>query len=152
MSKILQWRLVTADDVVSDCIRFISRGQVSHVEFITLDGTQTIGAHLDGGVAIRTLEKCSVDYRFQAQCTDEQYADATDFLFRQIGKPYDLTNIAGILLNRDWHNNSSWICSELWAATLEAGKLIGELGTTINAFTPNDSLIVSLAMFGSVLG
>jgi|GEM_PF-1180879 uncharacterized protein YycO len=152
MSKILQWRLVTADDVVSDCIRFISRGQVSHVEFILPDGTQTIGAHLDGGVAIRPLEKCAVDYRFQAQCTDEQYTSAMDFLSWQVGKPYDLTNIAGILLNRDWHKGSSWICSELWAATLEAGHLIGKLGTTINAFTPNDSLIVSLAMFGPVLG
>ena len=35
----------------------------------------------------------------------------------QVGKPYDLTALFGLLMHRDWQEKDSWFCSELvaWA-------------------------------------
>jgi len=35
----------------------------------------------------------------------------------QVGKPYDLTALFGLLMHRDWQEQDSWFCSELvaWA-------------------------------------
>lgn len=35
----------------------------------------------------------------------------------QVGKPYDLTALFGIVMHRDWQEEDSWFCSELvaWA-------------------------------------
>jgi hypothetical protein len=130
---------------MSNGIKFISRGAVSHVEFL-VDG-KSIGAHLEGGVAIRDINGYPLDIRFQATCTDLQYAAAMAFLRAQIGKPYDLLDIAGIMCARDWHDPARWICSELWAATLEMGSIMGSIDSSITLFTPQDALVVSSAMF-----
>ena len=143
----LAWRCVNGKDFVSGAINFVSRGAVCHVEFIFPNGT-SIGAHADGGVAVRKVEPCAVDYRFSAPCTDEQSEKAINFLRGQIGKPYDFLDIIGIMANRDWHNPQRWICSELWAATMEAAGLIGMLPTAVQLVTPQDALIISAAMFG----
>jgi len=141
----LEWRCVSADDAVSELIRFVSRGRVSHIEFVF--GAVSLGAHADGGVARRPLNNYPVDLRYQAVCTDEQYAAAMAFLEAQIGKPYDFADIADIVADRDWHDPSRWICSELWIAALEAAKIVGAIDGSINLFTPEDGLIVSGAMF-----
>lgn len=47
-------------------------------------------------------------------------AEALIFALAQIGKPYDWTAIAGVLMRRDWHEEDSWYCSELGAATVES--------------------------------
>jgi uncharacterized protein YycO len=146
--KRLEWRIVDDTDLVSDCIRFISRGTVCHVEFLTSDGN-TIGARSNGGVKIRPIDTFKTDLRFYCDCPDEQYDKAWSFLTAQIGKPYDYTDIVAIMANRDWHDPSRWICSELWVATLEAGGLIQTLHESINRFTPEDSLILSSAIFRS---
>lgn len=35
----------------------------------------------------------------------------------QVGKPYDLTALVGLVMHRDWQESDSWFCSELvaWA-------------------------------------
>ena len=57
----LKWRIVGDKTLVSDIIKFVSRGPVSHAEFIldgpTVDSTAmpnqyTLGARADGGVQI----------------------------------------------------------------------------------------------------
>jgi uncharacterized protein YycO len=142
----LSWRCVNGAGFVAGAINFVSRGAVCHVEFL-VDG-KAIGAHSDGGVQIREIDACPVDYRFSASCTDEQYQKAIDFLHGQIGKPYDFLDIVGIMANRDWHNPERWICSELWAATMEAAGIMGRLPTALQLVTPQDALVISAAMFG----
>ena len=148
----LEWRCVGDDDLVGNAIKFVSRGIVTHVEFITDNGANTIGARANGGVQVRPInyKKFSKEFRFLAACTDEQYQAAMSFLKAQIGKPYDFVDIAAIAANRDWHDPSRWICSELWAATMEQAGIIGLLNSSINSFTPQDALIVSCAMFTKV--
>jgi uncharacterized protein YycO len=145
----LEWRCVADDSIVGHMIEFVSRGVVTHVEFVTDGGANTIGARADGGVQVRPInyKKFEVDLRFSADCTDGQYAAAMGFLRAQVGKPYDFMDIAAIVADRDWRDPSRWICSELWAATMERAGLIGRLDSSINSFTPQDSLIVSCAMF-----
>ena len=147
--KTLVWRLVDDDDIGGNIIHFVERGNVSHVEFISPDGHLAIGARLKGGVLARDInyKKFSCDLRFHATCGDEQYASTMRFLNAQLGKPYDFREIIGIGLNRNWRETDSWICSELWAATMEAGNLIGQIASSINLITPQDCLLLSSAMF-----
>jgi uncharacterized protein YycO len=146
---VLTWRCVADDSIVGEAIKFVSRGAVTHVEFVIKDGSYTIGARADGGVQARPINyaKFNLDLRFQTQCTDEQYNAAMDFLDEQIGKPYDFIDIAAIAIDRNWRDPAKWICSELWAATMEQAGLIGKMHSSINLFTPQDSLIVSCATF-----
>ena len=144
----LDWRCVNGKDFVAGAISFVSRGAVCHVEFIFPDGT-SIGAHADGGVAVRKMDAYPTEYRYGAPCTDEQYQKAHDFLRGQLGKPYDFLDIVGIVANRDWHDPQRWICSELWAATMEEAGLIKPLPTAIQLVTPQDALIISSAVFGT---
>ena len=141
----LRWRCVNSKGFVQDEISFISRGVVCHVEFL-VDG-KAIGAHADGGVQVRQINHYDADYRFKADCTDEQYASAVSFLMDQVGKPYDFLNIFGIMVSRDWHDPNRWICSELWAAVMEAGGLIHKLESALSLITPQDTLLISSAMF-----
>ena len=39
----------------------------------------------------------------------------------QIGKPYDLTALFGLLMHRDWQEDDSWFCSELVAWAFSRG-------------------------------
>ncbi|HJW26438.1 MAG TPA: YiiX/YebB-like N1pC/P60 family cysteine hydrolase [Rhodocyclaceae bacterium] len=39
----------------------------------------------------------------------------------QVGKPYDLTALAGLLAHRDWQENDRWFCSELVAWAFSQG-------------------------------
>ena len=146
---LLKWRIVSDCDPVSGIIRFVTRGIVSHVEFLFDDELGTIGARADGGVKIRPVDYCHfpVDFRFRVPCTDDQYNKAHNFLRAQLGKPYNFEDILGILVNRDWRESDSWICSELWAATMEEAGLIGRLASSICMITPQDTLILSSAMW-----
>lgn len=141
----LRWRCVNSKGFVQNAISFISRGVVCHVEFL-VDG-KAIGAHADGGVQVREIDHYEADYRFKADCTDGQYQKAVSFLMAQVGKPYDFLDIIGIMASRNWHDPDRWICSELWAAVMEAGELIHPIESGINLITPQDTLILSSAMF-----
>ena len=141
----LRWRCVNSKGFVEDAISFVSRGVVCHVEFL-IDG-KAIGAHAAGGVQVRQIDHYEADYRFKADCTDEQYAAGLKFLMDQVGKPYDFLDIVGIMASRNWHDDSRWICSELWAAVMEAAGLIHPIEGGISLVTPQDTLILSSAMF-----
>jgi uncharacterized protein YycO len=39
----------------------------------------------------------------------------------QVGKPYDLTALFGLLMHRDWQEDDSWFCSELVAWVFAQG-------------------------------
>ena len=144
----LHWRLVTTEGSVSEAIRFVSRGTVSHVEFL-LDDCTTLGAQYPDGVQIRPVDYAtfSADFRYSTECTQAQYDQARTFLLAQVGKPYDFFDIGSILFNRNWHDPSKWICSELWAATMESAGLIRPLHAALNLITPEDCLLISSALF-----
>src|SRR5690242_9104371 len=96
-------RFVTADNLASALIRRVSRGPVSHVEFIAPDGQTVIGAFDDLGVAERPIdyETVTKDIRIAIE-TDK--ADAVYSSARAlVGEPYDWKGVFGFLADEDTH-------------------------------------------------
>lgn len=152
MSKVIRWRIVDGTGFVSKAIKLVEGGGiVDHVEFLTDDG-MSIGARCQDGVQIRPANYNTFTrlFTFSATVTDEQYKAAWDFLMAQVGKKYDFAACAGVLFQRDWRDDSRWMCSELWTRTMEVGKIIGELPVGVNRITPQHALLISSAMFPQV--
>ena len=153
MSNLVQWRVVADSDSIGEAIKWFSRGQATHVEFCTDDWTQTIGARAGGGVQVRPINyaKFQDEWRFQAEASEEQMNGGMKWLHAQIGKQYDFLNIAAIALDRNWNDSSKWICSKLWVEGMVAFGLLHPLDPrVVNWFTPEDSLLLSLAVFTQV--
>lgn len=140
-------RFVTGNDWLSNAIRFGERdGWATHAEAVMTDGS-LLGAHLDGGVQIRPagydkatmMRELIVELPTLAAFVDEKH---DSFLRAQLGKPYDVSAIAGIALDRDWREPDSWICSELQAAALEACGYLPRLAAADNHISPRDLLLV----------
>lgn len=150
MSNLVQWRVVADNDPISEAIKWFSRGQATHVEFCVEDWTQTIGARAEGGVQRRPVgyAKFAAEWRFQAEVSEEQFNNGMKWLNAQIGKSYDYLNIAAIALDRNWNDPSKWICSKLWVEGMATFGLLKPLDPrVVNWFTPEDSLLISLAVF-----
>jgi uncharacterized protein YycO len=114
--------------VVSDLIRWQTRGQYSHVAWLLPTG-RVIESHFVGGVQISespfVLNGINADFDvFSVKClTGVQCASISSFLRRQIGRKYDYLGIIRFLagINRD--NENRWFCSELVAEACElAGR------------------------------
>lgn len=134
-------RFVTESDPVSASIRAFTWSNFSHVEFILDDGT-ALGAHAKGGVAIRPIDyaKFTNEERYKILVSPEQKRDILAYAHSQVGKPYDYTDIIGIVLHRDWRAEDHWICSELVAAAFEKGglPLLYAPIDKVNRITPGD--------------
>lgn len=53
----------------------------------------------------------------------------------QLGKPYDLEALGGIVLHRDWHSEYKWFCSEYATVLLEkSGLVLFRLGVKDHVF------------------
>lgn len=144
----IRLRFVTGSDPTSRLIAAWQKdGWATHVEAVLANGS-LLGAHREGGVAIRPkgydaatmTRELPVDLVTLDSMTEEFY----DFLHDQVGKPYDMTAIEGLVLGRDWREPDSWICSELIAAALEACGYFPRLSSSVNHITPRDlELILS---------
>jgi uncharacterized protein YycO len=147
---ILTIRFVTSNDIISALIRDKTWSDYSHVEFILDDGT-TLGAHADGGVRIRPADYAvfTATKVIHLTVTDQQKAAVLTFATAQVGKPYDMDAIAGIVAHRDWRNSDKWFCSEIVTAALESGNVIKPIAMNIDRIVPRDDLMLLTAMFGA---
>jgi hypothetical protein len=143
-------RFVTGNDFISNAIRTGERdGWVTHAEAVLADGS-LLGAHIDGGVQIRPAgyDKATMTreliVRLEVAANTAPLAETLffDFLQAQVGKPYDVTAIAGLALDRNWREDDSWFCSELMAAALETCSYLPALSATDNHISPRDLLLV----------
>lgn len=140
-------RFVTCRDAVSAGIRAFEYGfWASHVEALMPDGT-LLGAHYDGGVAARPHDYDKGQFireMYVSIPVDDAIAARFDaFLRAQLGKPYDVEAIAGIVAQRNWQESGAWICSELIAAALsDCGYFPAHLATEFNHVTPRDVLLI----------
>lgn len=152
-------RFVTGNDFISNAIRAGERdGWTTHVEALMPDGT-LLGAHLQGGVLARPMGydkgtatrelyvefDAGVDLVKQPGNEPMKSVEKEDafcaFLRDQLGKPYDLSAIAGLALDRDWHAADSWFCSELQAAALEQCGYFTPLASINSHVSPRDLLL-----------
>jgi hypothetical protein len=134
-------RFVTEDSLVSKLIRIQTWCDYSHVEFVLDDGT-TLGAHQDG-VKIRPIDyaKFTKIAEFVIPMTVEEKFIIMSYAQAQLGKAYDDSAIAGIVLHRDWRNTDKWFCSELVAAAFETAVPLIRVPGSINRIVPRDLLL-----------
>lgn len=97
-------------------IRAVTWSQWSHVALV--DGDEVIEAIWP---AVRVAPLAEVIAKHSAHVIIDlpchAPADVINAARSQVGKPYDLTALFGLLMHRDWQENDSWFCSELvaWA-------------------------------------
>ena len=140
-------RFVTCADAVSAGIRGFEYGfWASHAEALMPDGT-LLGAHYDGGVQARPHDYDAGQFTREMYVALPASPEMTDsfhsFLRAQVGKPYDIEAIVGLVAQRDWQSPDSWFCSELMAAGLADCRYFpANLATEFNHVTPRDLLLI----------
>ena len=97
----------------------------SHVDIV--HGEQAIGAHPWRGVIeqpISHVMETQPHWALASIFVNDEDA-AWEFARNQLGKPYDYGGIVNFLgLGRAWDEDVKWMCSELAAATLQAGNAV----------------------------
>ena len=139
-------RFVQYDDLAGIAISAMSYGHwATHVDAVMPDG-DWVGAHVVGGV---TRHKPDYDRASRVQqkfvalpCDDWTAAKFYNFIEAQIGKPYDLTAIAGFVAHRDWSNDAHWFCSELPAKGLIVCSMLAPVAARLSKITPRDLILI----------
>lgn len=143
----------------SRLIAWFSAGQYSHVDCVLDDGS-LLGARNDSaggeppGVRIRPANYNPFAVRdvMAIPCADAQKADFIGFLKDQVGKPYDRLAIAAFLVNRNWREDDSWICSELQSRAGEIAKIFKRhLLLAANKITPVACALAYSAVGGTLV-
>lgn len=97
-------------------IRAVTWSQWSHVALI--DGEEVIEATWP---AVRIAPLSDVIAKHSAHTIVDLPCQSAGEIIKaarsQVGKPYDLTALFGVLMHRNWQESGSWFCSELvaWA-------------------------------------
>lgn len=143
----------------SQMIAWFSHGAgFSHVDALLPNG-QLIGARSDraggrpSGVHLRGPGYHPFVHQviMAVPATKDQQVRFRAFLDQQIGKPYDRWAIWGFILDRDWREADSWICSELQAAALEYAGVLPRLYLEANRLTPRDVALAISAVGATVI-
>jgi uncharacterized protein YycO len=101
-------------------IRAVTWSDWSHVAVI--DGEEVIEATWPAvrvSALADVLAKHSRNIIVDIPCQDPAAVLAA--LRSQVGKPYDLTALFGLLVRRDWQEPDAWFCSELVAWAFDQG-------------------------------
>jgi uncharacterized protein YycO len=124
-------RFVEGGSWDSKIIRWDTRCHYSHVECLDPAGASiTYGAMLKGGVKKRLFGdaeyKGAINFTVvQVAATSVQQNAFYDFVFSQIGKPYDWRAIVSFGLGcREWRREDSWFCSELIVRAFEVAGML----------------------------
>ena len=100
---------------VAALIRAVTWSKWSHVALVLEDGTAIEATYPKvRRVPLETILAAHSKYVIIDIPTDNDQA-IIDFAMSQIGKPYDITALLGILVHRQWTDTDKWFCSELVA-------------------------------------
>lgn len=151
-------RFVASNDITSKLIRFQAGVSMpftpSHVEALTVDGQNYVGAHLDGGIASRpvgydtdsllTLPDGSKSERLvYLPCTDEQEARFYTFVHAKIGAAYDWKAILGFIDPGHHHDIDHIICSAFMTWGLrDCGYFPMPLTVPFHHISPRDLMLI----------
>lgn len=93
--------------------------------------------------------------KLEIPCSVQQAVAWEQSLLSQIGKPYDklaiLDFVTGSLSDRNWRDQSAWICSELDAWALERAGICPSLLLPTYRVTPGDCALIAMALHGQVV-
>lgn len=134
----------------------------SHVEALTSDGKSYIGAHIDGGVAVRPIgyDKGQVaclphgydktafpgglcDLHLKLDATPAQDKDFYSYMNAGIGEPYDWLSIIGFVVPEHFHLRNHVICSAKISLALRAAEWFPfRLSAAAHLIDPRDLLLM----------
>lgn len=139
-------RFLHEHNIGATLIRAYTWDYWNHVEIALPEGY--LGARILGGVKIRPLNYSSAKAAFAlVQCDDNTTQKVLEFAKQQIGKPYSIDGIIGLVLHKDWGNRNSWFCSELVAACFDvAGYPIIDC-SQVDRLSPRDITLSPLVVF-----
>jgi len=112
------------DRLVTKGIDKLTRSEISHVDFVTPEGT-LIGAHITGGVQERPADYEKFGLRIQVivPVTDWQQTAALEYARSKIGTKYDAEDILGIAIGDSrLHEAKDLICSCLGSNIVDNEK------------------------------
>jgi hypothetical protein len=154
----IRLRFVTGDDLASRLIRLQAGVSMpftpSHVEALTQDGKNYLGAHAGGGVALRpvgydadqlmTLPDGSKSERIVSlPCSDEMEQAFYGFAATKIGEPYDWKAILGFVEPSHLHELDHIICSAFMTQALRAcGYFPAPLTVPFHHISPRDLFLI----------
>tara|TARA_B100000700_G_C15063644_1_gene867827 strand:- start:4436 stop:4852 length:417 start_codon:yes stop_codon:yes gene_type:complete len=122
---------------LSWAIRFFTRSRWSHVGVVS--NGMVYESVFGEGVRISSLKSFTKKYpRYAIAAIPCNQSVAIEAIKKELGKPYDLKAIFGLLLWRKWDKKNAWFCSELVA---HASGLFRKTG--IKRVTPEDIWKVS---------
>lgn len=124
--------------ILAKAIQIHTWSWTTHVGLVMPDGS-ILSSDFPRGVHVRPFHPG--DYkrveRYEVPHADGKVLEAA---LSQIGKPYDFMGALGIGLNRRWHDENKWFCSELVAwAFMQANTPL--LGGNPARITPRDLLL-----------
>lgn len=131
---------------------------ISHVDFVLRDGTgRLLGARSDviqgipAGVQVRPpyYEPWKRQIRVRIPCTAQQEHACYAFAWRQRKKPYDHSAIWAFALDRDFHEDNAWICSELVYVGLEEARLVQKPIIAPNKVDPTKCALAATGIPGA---
>jgi hypothetical protein len=127
----------------------------SHVEALTVDGQDYIGAHIEDGIRARPVGYDAADLMMlpdgtkserivSLPCTDEQEAAFYDFVHSKVGTPYDPKAILGFELDEGhFHDFGHLICSAFMCQALrKADYFRWPMTVPFHRISPRDLLLI----------
>ena len=142
----IRLRFVTCNDAISYMIRAAEDFWASHVEAVMPDGSGYLGAHADGGVAIRPVgyDKATLmrELFVELPATTVQTVAFYDELKQHIGQPYDFEAILGFVTRSEMHSKKHKICSALQAGALNKSWFSAPLCRPTYEISPADLMLI----------
>lgn len=154
---VLTAQFVGTRGFVSRMVEWKGAGRYSHVDLV-MPNENLLGARSDrtggkpSGVQVRPPNYEAFDpvTRIDINVFKNQEDRFWSFAMAQVGKPYDRLSILGFMINRDWMQTDSWICSELaMAAYASAGIFNHPLAVPNNKIDPSTAFAI-LSTWGTV--
>lgn len=149
----IRLRFLQEADPGAHIIHFWTWSQINHVDIILPEGY--LGARIIGGVQIRSFNyvKPIKEWFTHIDVTPEVEQKAIAWARLQIGKSYDWSAILGFGFKRDWHQDSSWNCSELAGEMFVQGgdPLFNEEMVSIDRVTPRDLAVLGRVVIDKVV-
>lgn len=118
-------------------IRGVTWSKWSHVALVLDDGT-AIEATWPKVRRVALSEILAKHSKYVIVDIPVDYNKVVDAAMSQIGKPYDITSLFGILVHRSWSDTDSWFCSELvaWSFAQSGNSLFRE--EDVHRITPQN--------------
>lgn len=111
----------TSNKIGAVLIRAVTWSKWSHVALLLDDGTaiEAVWPKVRRVPAEEIIKNHSSYAIVDFQGFDDQ--KIIDAAMSQLGKPYDITALFGLLAHRDWQETDSWFCSELLSWSFAKG-------------------------------